>query len=87
MFNLNKIRAHIKMQELQQLKLSRYLAEEQAQPVPRPQRVKDIERAHRRVTDNITMWNDKLDAVSKAPPRPPERPATGSDDPNKPLIG
>jgi hypothetical protein len=86
MFNLNKIQGHIKMLEFQQLKLSRYLAEEQAQLVPRPQRVKDIERAHRRVTDNINMWKSKLEAVSKAPPRPPERPGINSG-PDVPLIG
>lgn len=86
MFNLNKIQGHIKMQEFQQLKLSRYLAEEQAQPVPRPQRVKDIERALHRVTENINMWKAKLEAISKAPPRPLERPSIHSG-PDVPLIG
>ena len=86
MFNLNKIQGHIKMQEFQQMKLSRYLAEEQAQPVPRPQRVKDIERALHRVTENINMWKAKLEAISNAPPRPPERPSIHSG-PDVPLIG
>ena len=87
MFNLNKIRGHIKMLELQQLKLSRYLNEANAKEVVDPKRIQDITRAHKRVTDNINMWNTKLEALSKAPARPEERKAVGSDDPNKPLIG
>lgn len=70
MFKLNKIRGHIKMLELQQLKLSRYLNEENAKVKPDPDRITDIERALKRVTDNINMWKDKLAAFESAPPRP-----------------
>ena len=69
MFKLNKIRGHVKMLELQQLKLSRYLNEEKAKVKPDTDRIADIERAHKRVTDNIQMWNDKLAAFEAAPPR------------------
>lgn len=57
------------MLELQQLKLSRYLNEEKAKVVPDPDRISDIERAHKRVTDNINMWNEKLAAFEAQPPR------------------
>lgn len=63
------------MLELQQLKLSRYLNEENAKVAPDPERIADIERAHKRVTDNINMWKDKLAAFESAPPREPERPS------------
>jgi hypothetical protein len=86
MFKLNKIRAHIKMLELQQLKLTRYLTEANNAPVPNPLRIKDVSRALKRVTDNIEMWNAKLTAFENAPPRTPSRPAIG-DSPDRPLIG
>lgn len=73
MFKLNKIRGHVKMLELQQLKLSRYLNEEKAKVTPDPDRIADIERAHKRVTDNIQMWNEKLAAFEAAPPREESR--------------
>ena len=75
MFKLNKIRGHVKMLELQQLKLSRYLAEERAKVTPDPTRIADIERAHKRVSDNIKMWQDKLAAFESQPPREPSRPS------------
>ena len=75
------------MLKFQELKLSRYLNEENARDVVNPERIKDITRAHKRVADNITMWENKLAGFMAALPRPPERPAIGSDDPNKPLIG
>jgi hypothetical protein len=87
MFNLNKIRGHIKMLEFEQLKLTRY-ADEATRIDPRnPKREADIERALRRVNSAIEQWTKKLDAITAAPPRTPDRPAVGSDDPNKPLIG
>ena len=86
MFKLNKIRGHIKMLELQQLKLTRYLAEANNVAVPDPSRIKDVSRALKRVTDNIEMWNSKLTAFENAPPREPSRPAIG-DHPDRPLIG
>lgn len=85
-YKLNKIHGHIKMQELQQLKLSRYLNEAKAMPVPDPDRIRDIERALKRVTENINMWKSKLSAFENAPPREPSRPAI-NDGPNQPLIG
>lgn len=86
MYKLNKIRGHVKMQEFQELKLSRFLAEENAQVVPNMARVRDIERALRRVQENIKMWNEKLKAFENAAPRPAVRPAV-NDEPGKPLIG
>jgi len=86
MYKLNKIRGHVKMQEFQELKLTRFLAEENALAVPNPTRVKDIERALRRVQENIKMWNDKLAAFENALPRTPSRPAINSG-PTNPLIG
>lgn len=86
MYKLNKIQGHIKMQELQQLKLTRYLNEANAMEVPDTARIKDIERALRRVTENINMWKEKLKAFENAPPREPSRPAI-TDGPDRPLIG
>lgn len=87
MFNLNKIRGHIKMLEFEQLKLTRYADEAQRMEVRNPKREADIDRALRRVNGAIDMWTKKLDAITNAPARPPERPAIGSDDPLKPYIG
>ena len=67
MFKLNKIRGHIKMLEFQQLKLTRYLAETQAKTPIDDNRVKDINRALKRVTDNIAMWNNKISAFPALP--------------------
>ena len=72
MYKLNKIRGHIKMQEFQRLKLERILAEENAQPVPNPGRIKDIERALHRVVENIKLWEEKLAAFEKLPPYRPD---------------
>lgn len=86
MYKLNKIRGHIKMLEFQELKLTRYLAEENAKPKVDPARVQDITRALHRVTEGIKMWKHKISAFEEAPPRPPERPAINSG-PDVPLIG
>ena len=86
MYKLNKIRGHIKMQEFQELKLIRFLAEENGMDVPNPNRLKDIERALRRVQENIKMWKSKLSAFENAAPREPSRPAI-NDGPHQPLIG
>ena len=79
MYNLNKIRAHIKMLELEQLKLTRY-ADEATRIVKRdPQRERDIARALTRVTANITMYEAKLKAFENAvPDAPPRDPINGS---------
>ena len=87
MFKLNKIRGHVKMLEFQQLKLTRYLAETQAKTPVDDNRVKDINRALKRVTDNIAMWNNKISAFESQSPKQPSRPAIGDDDPTRPLIG
>lgn len=87
MFNLNKIRGHIKMLEFEQLKLTRYAEEAAKMEKRNEKREADIQRALTRVTRNIEAWNNKLEAITNAPPRPPERPAIGSDDPLKPYIG
>lgn len=86
MYKLNKIQGHIKMQELQQLKLTRYLNEAKAMDVPDESRIRDIERALKRVTENINMWKAKLTAFENAPPREPSRSAV-NDGPDRPLIG
>jgi hypothetical protein len=87
MFNLNKIRGHIKMLEFEKLKLTRY-QEEAVRLEPRnTKREADIERALRRVQGGIDMWTQKLEAITAAPPRPADRGAIGSDDPNRPLVG
>ena len=75
------------MLRFQELKLSRFLNEENANLIPNPDRVKDITRALKRVTENIAMWEHRLESISNQPPRPPERPAIGSDDPLRPYIG
>jgi hypothetical protein len=87
MFNLNKIRGHIKMLEFEKLKLTRYQEEAVRQEPRNTKRETDIERALRRVQGGIDMWQNKLDAITNAPPRPLDRPAIGSDDPSRPLIG
>jgi hypothetical protein len=87
MFNLNKIRGHIKMLEFEQLKLTRYQDEATRIEPRNPKREADIERALRRVNGAIDLWTKKLEAITAAPARPAERKAVGHDDPNKPLIG
>jgi hypothetical protein len=87
MFNLNKIRGHIKMLEFERLKLTRYQEEATRMETRNPKREADIERALRRVQGGIDQWTQKLEAITQAPPRPADRPAVGSDDPNRPLIG
>lgn len=75
------------MLEFEKMKLTRY-AEEALAITPRnAKREADIERALRRVQGGIDMWSAKLEAVTNAPARTPDRPAVGSDDPNRPLIG
>jgi len=83
MHKLNKIRAHIKMLEFQELKLTRYLAEANSQDL---KRVQDIRRALTRVQHNIELWQTKLTAFETAVPRPVSRPAV-NDGPDRPLIG
>jgi hypothetical protein len=79
MYKLNKIRAHIQMLEFEQRKLNMYLNEEEAKPKRDDQRIKDIMRALRRVTDNIGMWNAKITAFENATPdAPPRDPIDGS---------
>ena len=75
------------MLEFQQLKLTRYLAETERDNPTNLTRLKDINRALKRVTDNINLWKSKIAAFEVAPPRPESRPAVGDDDPTKPLIG
>lgn len=60
MFKLNKIRGYIKMQEFQEIKLIKFLAEENSCDIPNPTRLKDIERALHRVQENIKLWTKKL---------------------------
>jgi hypothetical protein len=87
MFNLNKISGHIKMLEFEELKLSRYAEEAEKMEKRNDKREADIQRALRRVRGSLEIYRNKLEAVTQAPARPPERPAIGSDDPLKPYIG
>jgi chromosome segregation ATPase len=87
MFQLNKIRAHIKMLAFEQKKLEMYLAETHKNEPTNTKRIADIERSLRRVTKNIEAYQTKISRFEEAPPRPASRPAIGDDDPNKPLIG
>jgi hypothetical protein len=87
MFNLNKIRGHIKMLEFEKMKLTRYAEEAEKMEKRNEKREADIQRALRRVSGSLDIWQGKLEALTAAPPRPPERPAIGADDPLKPYIG
>jgi chromosome segregation ATPase len=87
MFQLNKIRAHIKMLEFEQKKLSMYLAEVTRDTPDNTKRIEDISRSLRRVTKNIEAYQTKISRFEDAPPRPVSRGAIGDDDPTKPLIG
>lgn len=87
MFNINKIRAHIKALDFQELKLSRYLKEQQAMTVPDGKRIQDIERSLKRVTDKRDYWQAKISAIESQPPRAPDRGSVLDSDPNRPLIG
>ena len=87
MFQLNKIRAHIKMLAFEKTKLEMYLKEAQRDTPNNTKRIGDIERSLNRVTKNIQAFETKLARFEVAPPRPVSRDAVGSDDPTKPLIG
>ena len=87
MFQLNKIRAHIKMLAFEQTKLEMYLAEAKRDTPENVKRISDIERSLNRVTKNIQAFETKLARFEVAPARPESRPAIGDDDPSKPLIG
>ena len=87
MFQLNKIRAHIKMLAFERTKLEMYLSEAKRDTPDNTKRIADIERSLNRVTKNIDAFEKKLAAFEVAPPRPQSREAIGSDDPSKPLIG
>ena len=87
MFQLNKIRAHIKMLAFEQTKLEMYLKEAKRDTPDNAKRIADIERALNRVNKNILAFETKLKAFEVAPARSPSRPAIGDDDPKKPLIG
>lgn len=87
MFNLNKIRGHIKVLEFQKRKLELYLAEVQRTFPDDLKRIQDIERSLRRVTEGLDTWTNKLAQFEAAPPRPADRPSVLDSDPNRPLIG
>ena len=87
MFQLNKIRAHIKMLAFEKTKLEMYLNEARRDAPDNVKRIADIERALNRVTKNMESFENKLKSFEVAPPRPVSREAVGSDDPKKPLIG
>jgi hypothetical protein len=86
MFNLNKIRGHIKVLEFQKRKLELYLAEVQKSHPEDLQRLQDIERSLRRVTEGLDNWSNKLAQFESAPPAQPSRPSV-IDGPDRPLIG
>jgi hypothetical protein len=63
MFALQKIKGHIKKQELQELRLTRFIELENARAVPNPERIKDLQRVLSRIQENIKMWKDKLSSL------------------------
>jgi hypothetical protein len=68
MFNINKIRAHIKMLEFQEIKLVKYLAETEASSLPtREEKIRDIQRSLKRVQDGLTLWRSKEDMIINLP--------------------
>lgn len=68
MFNINKIRAHIKMLEFQELKLQRYLTETEASSIPtREEKIRDIQRSLKRVQDGLALWRTKEEAILNLP--------------------
>jgi hypothetical protein len=79
MFNINKIRAHIKMLEFEQKKLEMYLAEAHALTEPNPKRVQDIERALTRVVRNKEAYQHKISKFETAVPEAPARPPINSN--------
>jgi hypothetical protein len=87
MYNINKIKAHIKMLSFEQTKLTMYLKEQQALEVPNAKKIQDIERALIRVNKNIEAYTSKIAKFEVAPARAPTRDSIGSDDPSRPLIG
>jgi hypothetical protein len=56
MFQLNKIRAHIKMLAFEKTKLEMYLAEAHRDTPDNVKRIADIERSLNRVTKNIQAF-------------------------------
>ena len=87
MFNINKIKGHIKMLEFEQLKLTRYAEEATRFEKRDPKREADIQRALTRVTNGIAMWNAKLGAFADAKPEAPVRNTPINQDGNTPYIG
>ena len=76
------------MLEFQQLKLERFLKEEIANPmVSSPNRKTDIERALKRVTEQVDLWKRKLELFENLPLKVPSRGSVLDDDPGRPLIG
>lgn len=73
------------MLEFQELKLSRYLKEEETKIPQNDAKIRDITRAHKRVTENITMWNEKLKNIQEMPAKTPSR-GSVIDGPDRPFI-
>lgn len=68
MFNINKIRAHIKMLEFQEIKLVKYLAETEASSLPtREEKIRDIQRSLKRVQDGLVLWRSKEEMIVSLP--------------------
>ncbi len=87
MFNINKIKGHIKMLELEKLKLTRYADEATRFDKRDPKREADIQRALTRVTNGIDMWTKKLGAFADAKPDAPVRNHPINQETGGPLIG
>lgn len=87
MFNINKIKAHIKMLEFEQKKLEMYLNEARAMDVQDPKRIADIERALNRVVKNKEAYAHKISKFETAIPDAPARNTPINAGPDTPLIG
>ena len=79
MFQINKIRAQIKLLENQKLKLTSYLQETEKNNPRDSQRIKDIQRALKRVNDNLAHWEQRVNNFENAPQDPKPRPRRTQD--------
>ena len=75
MFKINKIQAQVVLLERKKLKFEMYLKETQAASPKNPEKEAEIERAIRKVDEQIKTWKEKVEMVknqaARQMPRPP----------------